>query len=323
MISQNRKINRRLKLIKRNLKNSVKEKSKNVYLAFPKSMRKKILREKLSIKLGFSMIYLILIGYMIISAMPFIWAFVSSFRPQTEFDAGGAGFFPEHWVLDGYKYIWNPENGSSMQKWLVNSFIICFFGTIINLVCNTLAGYSLSRLNYPGRTKIFWIMLATTMVPAQVLLIPNYLIMTKFHLIGTYTSVIISAGVNVTYIFMTRQFFTNFPKDVEEAAEIDGISKLGKLWKISIPLLLPIIATQTIFTFTGYWNTFLTTNLYLGGDADKWPITVGLFSIVNGQMMPIYNRILSASIISIIPVLILYIVLNNFFMKSYRMDGEK
>lgn len=155
----------------------------------------------------------------------------------------------ENMSWDNYKYIFGRS--SLLPKWFLNSFIAAVIGTAVNVFINTMAGYSLTRLSFPGRDKIYHGLLLLMMVPSQALLIPNYLISQKMGLLDSYASLILPAAANVGNIFLMRQFFMNFPKEVEEAASIDGLGRYARFFRICMPLAKPTIATQAIFVFMG------------------------------------------------------------------------
>lgn len=174
-----------------------------------------------------------------------------------------------------------------------------------------------------GRGKIYYGILAMMMVPTQVLLIPNYLIITNMGLLDSYWALILPAAVNIGNIFMMRQFFLSFPRDVEEAARIDGLERTGTFFRIVMPLAKPSIATQAVFVFMAFWNNFMSPMLYLKTQS-KFTLTVGLQMLQKadqgGQM---WNRVMAASILTIVPIIILYIIFNRYFLQGVRMDGEK
>ncbi len=266
-------------------------------------------------------LYSILVGYAIFTLFPFLWAVSASFKPYKEIVAGGLHLIPETFTLDAYKsLIFGDEY---FLKWVYNSFAICTITTVLNIFFNSAAGYALARLDFRGRTSIFNLVLVVIMVPAQVLLIPNYLIIKQLGLLGTYSSVILPVVINASYIFMMRQFYINFPKDVEEAAFLDGVGRVGVFFRIAMPLAKPAIATQAIFIFLGSWNEFLKPKLYLT-DPSMYTLTVGIQSMVSqyGGITQ-WDRVMAVSVMSLIPILILYIVLNKYFMEGVRLDGEK
>ncbi|MCL2676613.1 MAG: carbohydrate ABC transporter permease [Streptococcaceae bacterium] len=268
-------------------------------------------------------LYVVLIGYAIITFYPFLWAIAASFKPLSEITSGNLSLFSKHFTAEQYAFLFSPASGSMFVQWLINSVIVATIGTALNLFLNTMAGYALARLSFPGRQKIYYGILAMMMVPAQVLLIPNYLIINSLGMMDSFSALILPAAINISNIFMMRQFFLNFPSDVEEAARIDGLSRVGTFFRIVMPLAKPSIATQAVFVFMGFWNNFLSPMLYLKTQSN-FTLTVGLqllqSSDQGGQM---WNRVMAASTITIIPIVILYIIFNNYFLHGIRMDGEK
>jgi multiple sugar transport system permease protein len=269
------------------------------------------------------LLYVVLIGYAFITFYPFMWAVSASFKPLSEITSGSLSLISKHFTTEQYNYLFNPASGSMFVTWTINSIIVSVIGTTINLFLNTMAGYSLARLNYPGRQKLYYGILAMMMVPAQVLLIPNYLIIKNLGMMDSFTALILPAAINISNIFMMRQFFLSFPKDVEEAAHIDGLSRVGTFFRIVMPLAKPSIATQAVFVFMGFWNNFLSPMLYLHTQS-KFTLTVGLQMLQSadqgGQM---WNRVMAASVLTIIPIIILYVLFNRYFLQGVRMDGEK
>lgn len=185
-----------------------------------------------------------------------------------------------------------------------------------------MAGYSLARLNYPGRDKIYYGLIALMMVPGQVLLIPNYLIVQKLHMLNQFSSLIIPAAANIGQIFMMRQFFINFPRDIEEAASIDGLGRYGVFFRVCIPLARPVIATQAVFIFMGFWNEFTKPMLYIKTES-KYTLTLGLQTFSSRDAGTMWNQAMAATCITVLPIIIIYLIFNKFFLVSIRMDGEK
>ncbi len=270
-----------------------------------------------------TLLYIALILYSLITIYPFVWAFAASFKPLREITSGNLSLFSDNFTIEQYQYLFDSKSGSMFIKWFVNSIIISTIGTTINLFLNSMAGYSLARLEFPGRNKIYYAILAIMMIPTQVLLIPNYLIITSMGLLDSYWSMILPAAVNIGNIFMMRQFFLTFPREIEEAAHIDGLGRFGTFFKIVMPMAKPSIATQAVFVFMGFWNNFMSAMLYLKSPS-KFTLTVGLQMLQKadqgGQM---WNRVMAASILTIIPIIILYILFNKYFLQGVRMDGEK
>ena len=266
------------------------------------------------------LLYGILIVYAVLTLYPFIWAFTASFKPLKEIVSGDLSFVPKEFTTDAYAYIFGRS--SLFSQWFINSVIISVIGTTVNIFLNTMAGYALARLSFPGRQRIFYGLLAMMMVPSQVLLIPNYLILVNLGLLDSFGALIIPAAINIGNIFMMRQFFVSFPKDIEEAASIDGLGRFQTFFKIVMPLAMPSIATQAVFTFMGFWNEFMKPMLYISTPS-RYTLTLGLqtFQAKDGGVR--WDRTMAASIITIIPIIAIYLIFNKYFLKGIRMDGEK
>jgi multiple sugar transport system permease protein len=259
--------------------------------------------------------------YGVITTFPFLWAVSGSFKTYQELTSGGLNLIPRQFTTHSYRQLFSQSD--LFIRWIYNSFAIGIIGTFINVILNSMAGYALARVHFKGRNAIFYLLLAMIMVPAQVLIIPNYLIISSLGLLNSYTAVILPAAINVTFIFMMRQFFVNFPKSLEEAASIDGLGRLGIYFRIVFPLAKPALATQSIFIFMGFWNEFLRPKLYLRNPS-QYTLTVGIQTMM-AQYGPItqWDLVLTASVVSIIPIIILYIVLNKYFIQGVNINIEK
>lgn len=265
-------------------------------------------------------LYLILILYAVITLYPFLWMVSASFKPLREIVGGNMSLFSSNMSLENYETIFG--HSSLFPRWFLNSLIVSVIGTAINVFINSMAGYSLSRLSFPGRNRIYHGLLLLMMIPGQVLLIPNYLLLKEFGMLDSFTSLILPAAANIANIFLMRQFFVNFPRDVEEAAEIDGLSRYGVFFRIAMPLARPTIATTAIFGFMGFWNEFTKPMLYIK-TSTKYTLTLGLQSFQSQNAGTMWNQVMAAACISVFPIIILYLIFNKFFLVGLRMDGEK
>lgn len=266
------------------------------------------------------LLYFVLIITVGLTLYPFLWMISASFKPLKEIVGGNMSLFSDNMSLDNYKYIFGRS--SLFPKWFLNSFIVATIGTIINLFINTMAGYSLSRLSFPGKNKIYIILMSLIMIPGQVLMIPNYLIIQKFGMLDHFSSIIIPAAANIGNIIMMRQFFMNFPNDVEEVASIDGLGRYGRFFRICIPLAKPIISTQAVFIFMGFWNEFTKPMLYIKSEA-KYTLTLGLQTFSSRDAGTMWNQVMAAAAITVLPIVIIYLIFNKYFLVGVRMDGEK
>lgn len=272
-------------------------------------------------KIGFGkgILYTILTIYAIVTIIPFLWALSSSFKTLEEIVSGTINLIPKNFTLENYKTIFIEQE--LFPRWLFNSVFIAVSVTGLNLLFNSMAGYALARLSFPGKKALFIIILAVIMIPGQVTLIPNYLILKEIGWLNSYQGMIIPAMVNATFIFMMRQFFINFPKELEEAAEIDGLGKFGTFFRIVLPMATPALAAQAIFVFMGSWNDFMKPLIILSSP-ELYTLPLGLNSF-KGQYISYWNYIMAASMVFTLPVLIIYAFFNKYFMKGISFTGDK
>ncbi len=264
-------------------------------------------------------LYTGLILYAVITFLPFAWALSASFKPLSEIVAGGMHFIPQNFTLDNYKTIFFQE--PLFGRWLLNSIVVAICITAFNLLFNSMAGYALARMPFPGNSFWFFIILAVLMVPSQITLIPSYLILKNLGWLNTYQGLIIPNIVNATFIFMMRQFFINFPKELEEAAALDGLSRWEIFLSIVMPLAKPALAAQAIFIFMGAWNNFLMPLIVLS-DPEMFTLPLGL-NTFKGQYISYWNYIMAASMVLTLPALAIYAFFNRYFIQGVTFTGSK
>jgi multiple sugar transport system permease protein len=265
------------------------------------------------------LLYILLTLYAVITIIPFLWALSASFKPLSEIVSGEANFLPRNFTLDNYRQIFLQE--PLFLRWLFNSLIIAFSVTILNLVFNSMAGYALARLRFSGRRFWFFLILAVLAVPAQITLIPTFLILKAIGWLNSYQGMIVPSMVNATFIFMMRQFFVNFPKELEEAAQLDGLTPFGIFRRIVLPLAKPALAAQAVFVFMGSWNNFLLPVVILF-DPEMFTLPLGL-NTFKGQYISYWNYIMAASMVFTLPALTIYAFFNRYFIESVTFTGGK
>ncbi|NHC35588.1 carbohydrate ABC transporter permease [Scytonema millei] len=264
-------------------------------------------------------LYAILIIYAIATFLPFAWALSASFKPLNEIIAGGLNLIPQNFTLENYQKIFLEE--PLFGRWLLNSVIVASTVTILNLLFNSMAGYALARIPFKGNQILFFSILAVLMVPAQVTLIPSFLILKSLGWLNSYQGLIVPNIVNATFIFMMRQFFVNFPKELEEAAALDGLGHLETFFQIVLPLARPALAAQTIFIFLGSWNNFLMP-LMIISTSDMFTLPLGL-NTFKGQYISYWNYIMAASMVFTLPALLIYAFFNRYFIQGVTFTGSK
>ncbi|MFX3622688.1 MAG: carbohydrate ABC transporter permease [Ectobacillus sp.] len=275
--------------------------------------------KKKKLPIGKTILYAILIIYAIVTLIPFLWALSSSFKTLQEIVKGGMNLIPENFTIGNYKQIFLEQK--LFPRWLFNSLFVATVGTALNLLFNSMAGYALARLSFPGKKPLFIIILAVLMIPAQVTMIPNYLILKEIGWLNTYQGLIVPSMINATFIFMMRQFFINFPKELEEAASLDGLTRMGTFFKVVLPLAKPALAAQAIFVFMGLWNDFMKPLIVIS-DPHMFTLPIGL-NTFKGQYISFWNYIMAASMVFTLPVLVIYAFFNRYFVKGIKFTGEK
>lgn len=264
-------------------------------------------------------LYLVLFIYGCVTVAPFLWALSSSFKSLDEIVSGGINFIPHHVTLQNYYDIFVRE--PLFTRWMMNSAIIAIVATVANILFNSMAGYALARIDFVGNKVMFVLILAVQMIPGQLTIVPAYLIMKQLDLLNTYAALTLPMMANATFTFMMRQFFVNFPKELEEASQIDGLTRFGIFFKIALPLAVPALAAQTIFVFMGAWNEFLKPLMFVS-DKSMFTLTLGL-NTFKGQYISYWNYIMAASMVFTLPALLIYAIFNRFFIKGISFTGGK
>jgi ABC-type glycerol-3-phosphate transport system permease component len=267
--------------------------------------------------------YLILIGIGIVLFTPFILAALGTFKTDAEIIAFPPKLFPQHWLVENWVKVWNTDigNGGTFPRWLFNTAFLSVTVAVLEVIFCSMAAYAFARLEFPGRDAVFNFMLATMMIPTAVTLIPAYVLMTKLHLINTFWSLIIPGAVSAGSIFMLTQFFRSVPKDLEEAAVIDGATHAEIYRNVILPLTRPALLTVFILQFQAMWNNFLQPLLYLN-TADKYVLNVAL-SIFQQQFKAQWNLTLVGAMVNAIPVMLLFFIFSKYYVEGVAYTGIK
>ena len=265
------------------------------------------------------LLYLVLTLYAVITLVPFLWALSASFKPLSEIISGELNFFPRNFTFDNYRQIFVQE--PLFWRWFFNSVFIAVSVTGLNLLFNSMAGYALARLSFAGNRFWFFLILALLAVPTQITLIPTFLILKAIGWLNSYQGMIVPAMVNATFIFMMRQFFVNFPQELEEAGQLDGLNTWGIFRHIVLPLAKPALAAQAVFVFMSSWNNFLLPIVILF-EPEMFTLPLGLNSF-KGQYISYWNYIMAASMVFTLPALGIYAFFNRYFIQGATFTGGK
>jgi multiple sugar transport system permease protein len=267
--------------------------------------------------------YAVLIGYALLMFVPFAWTVVTSLKTLP--DSVRLTFIPQPFTTQGWDFAINSLD-PSLPTMFVNSFIIAGAVTVSNLVLGSMAGYAFARLRFPGREVLFLVVLATLMIPDQLRLVPVYLILNSVGLTrgdAQYLGVVVILAIAGTSIFLMRQYFLTIPRDLEEAAKIDGAGFFTTFWRVMLPLATPALAAVAILQFQGTWNGFFWPLVILQ-EADNYTVTIGLsFFRLAGGYSNNWPPLMAVVVMATIPILILYIFFQRYFVEGIAASGVK
>lgn len=267
-------------------------------------------------KVGF---YILLILFALFFLLPLLWMVVTAFKPFEEWL--NPNWIPVSPTLENFTSIFNDKS-LPVINWFFNSLLIASLFTAAILILDSLAGYAYARLEFPGKNFLFGLMLATLVMPGIMFLIPNYLTVARLHWIGTLQGVIAPGLSGVFGVFFMRQFFQGLPRELEEAAYIDGAGIWRTFYSVILPLSRGPIITLGIITFLTSWNDFLWPLLILGGDRKDLTLPVGLATL-QGQYTFDYGKLMAGALVLTVPVLILYAIFQRYIIRSISMTGIK
>jgi ABC-type glycerol-3-phosphate transport system permease component len=269
--------------------------------------------------------YFFLILMTVILLGPLVLAIFGSFKTNAEVLAWPPKVLPSTWNLDNFVGAWNNVRDSSgnslMPRWIFNSIFLSAIHVVLQLFFCSLAGFAFARLRFKGQHVLFAALLATMMVPGMVLLIPRYLILNSLHMIDTYWAMIVPFSVGAFGIFLLTQFLKSIPRDLEEAAMIDGAGIFTTYWRVVLPLAKPALAALAIISFQGMWNNFLDALIFMQS-LDMYTLPVGL-GYLKGTYATQLNLVLAGSMFNTIPVLLIFAFFSRYFIQGVTYSGVK
>jgi len=262
------------------------------------------------------LIYIPAILISVITLYPMLWTLCASISEKSQL--GRASIIPIGFTLDNYRKLF-IEN--SFYLYIGNTFVYTISATLIQLFFNSLAGYSISRLRYPGRNAVFMLFMSTMMIPFTVVMIPLYLLVSRMGMTNSYFGLILPSMASGYGVFMLKQFYSTIPKDLEEAGFVDGLSYFGIYRYIILPLSKPIILALGLFTFIGCWNNMLWP-LIVNTRERWWVITVGLKAFTNNRATD-WNGVLTGAAVSMLPIAVLFAIFQKHLVEGIKMSGMK
>ncbi len=279
-----------------------------------------------------SLLHVVLAAGALTMILPFLWMISTSLKPESEIFRFPPVWIPSGWQWDNYR---EAMAAAPFGRYFINTVIYAGAVTISNLLFCSMAAYAFARLRFRGRNVLFVLVLGTMMIPAQVTMVPVFVMLRHWPMAGgnnllgagghgllnSYTGLVLPVAVGAFGIFLLRQFFMTLPRELEDAARIDGCSEAGIYWRIILPLSKPALATLGIFTFTAAWNEFLWPLLIMSKDSMK-TLQVGL-QVFQTQYTTSWDLLMAGTVVVTIPVLVIFLVGQRYFTRGIALSGMK
>ena len=271
-------------------------------------------RSQVMLVRGLWMVVTAILAFM--TLFPLLWMVSIAFKPAAE--SFSSNLIPQAPTLDNFIYV---LTGVPFIRYMANSFLVSATVTIVALFFHTMAGYALARLRFPGREVMFLSIFSTFLVSLPVIIVPLFVIVKAMGMLNSYAGLIIPAIFNAFGIFLLRQYYLSLPKEIEEAARIDGAGYWRIYWSVILPLSRPIMSALAILFFLANWNSFLWP-LTITSDPDLWVVQLGIANF-KSQYSASWNYMMAASTIVAIPTLILFVIFQRQIMDSLKTSGLK
>jgi multiple sugar transport system permease protein len=269
-------------------------------------------------RLPFNPWHLVLAPTAIVFALPLAWMLLSSFMSNAQINQFPPTIIPDSLHVVGWDHVLTQ---ASFPRWFLNSTIVASVCVVSNLVFCSLAGYAFARLRFRGSTTLFLLILATLVIPFQLTMIPTFIVMEKLNLTDTLGALIVPGLATPLGVFLMRQFFINLPREVEEAARIDGCSRLGVLRHVALPLARPALATLAALTFLLMWNDLLWPLIAINSD-DNYTLPLGLTTF-QGQHTTDWAAVMAGNVVTVTPVLVAFLLAQRTFIQSLTSSAVK
>lgn len=249
---------------------------------------------------------------------PFVWMVLTSFKTQQEIFSSPGTLIPPTFSFDAYVKVWSEI---PFARLFLNSIIFAGGATAVSVFFDSLAAYALSRLDFPGKTIAFYLVLATLMVPYQITLIPLFQTVFDLNWLNTYQGLIVPRATSAFGIFLLRQFFVGVPRELDAAARIDGAGEFRIYWSIMLPLAKPALATLAVFLFMNNWNDFLWP-LVITSSIDMRTLPAGL-ALFSGQFVIEHAVLMAGATLSLLPLAIAFLLAQRYFVQGIATTGIK
>lgn len=268
-------------------------------------------------KLSKIVVIAILIAGGMLMVLPFLWMILSSVKSDIEILQIPPTIWPKSFTLQNFINLFTQMD---FMVYLKNTLIIVLF-SFVGMFFNAMAGYGFAKYRFRGKNSLFYLVLATMMIPGQVTMIPVYLMLNMAHLTNTLIGIALPGLVGAFGIFLFRQFMSTISDEIIEAARLDGCSEFYIFWRIILPVSRPVLAVQGILTFIAGWNSFIWP-LIIANDQKYYTLSVGL-ALLKGQHASNYALQMAGSSFMVIPIVIVFLVLQKYILQGFNVSGMK
>ena len=264
------------------------------------------------------LIYGLLLAGTIIFSLPFLWTLTTALKSSEEFASDPGRIWPKQFDWSNFQKAWTAL---PFARFMVNTVMITMITTVASVLSGSIVAYGFSRFEFKGRNTLFYMMLATMMLPSQVTQIPVFMIWRELHAIDTYYPLIVPSlfGGGAFNIFLLRQFFLGIPKELDEAAMIDGASFIRIWWRVLMPLSGPVLATVALFSYLGQWDNFEGPLIYLN-TPEKYTVSLGL-RMFQDSFGTNFEQVMAASVVHIVPTIVLFFFAQRYFLRGISLSG--
>jgi multiple sugar transport system permease protein len=252
------------------------------------------------------------------SLVPLLWMLSVSFMPMGEASRFPPPLLPETPTLDNYRALFSRTDA---DRNFANSLFVSTAITLLSLLLNAMAGYAFAKLRFAGRERMFRLLLAALVVPAQVAMLPLFLLMKQLGLVNTFAGVVLPSMATVFGIFLVRQYARSIPDELLEAARIDGAGELRIFFTIVLPMLKPVLVTLAIFTFLAAWNDFMWPLIVLTGQ-EHYTLPVALAALSREHIMEV-EMMMAGAVVTVLPVLLLFLLLQRYYIQGLLLGSVK
>jgi multiple sugar transport system permease protein len=270
------------------------------------------------------LVHLVLIVAALIMLYPILWMLGSTFKPQNEIFTN-ANLWPKAFVgFKNYAKGWAGVDGHSFGRFFLNSFTIAVGAVVGNVLAGSMAAYAFARLNFRFRRVCFAVMLLTIMLPYHAVLIPQYVLFFKLVWVNTFLPLIVPKllATDAFFIFLMVQFIRGIPRELDDAARVDGCGYVAIYWRILLPLMTPALVTTAIFTFIWTWDDFFSQLIYLS-DPSKYTVTLGLQAFLDATHESSWGAMFAMSILSLLPILLIFLGFQRLLVEGIATTGIK